>query len=80
LFIVSYSHIVSQVRRKQIVTINNITDREAVTRREFARALRVSESLVRKWQRDGKIRVIRLGRCIRVPIEELIRVARGGVR
>ena len=51
-----------------------------LTRKQFAEALQVSENLVRKWQRLGKVRVVKLGRCVRVPIEELLRAVAGAIR
>jgi hypothetical protein len=55
------------------------TEPKTVTRKEFADALRVSPALVTKWQRLGKVRTVKLGRCVRFPVEELSRVAQGGI-
>jgi excisionase family DNA binding protein len=52
----------------------------ALTRRQVAVALQVSEALVDKWIRLGKIRVLKLGRCSRIPLEELNRVMKGGLQ
>ncbi len=51
-----------------------------LTKKEFALELGVSEALVNKWLRLGKIRVIRLSRCVRISREELSRVTAGGLR
>jgi len=53
--------------------------KKALTKRQFAEALNISEALVSKWIRTGKVRKLKLGRCTRIPIEELTRVAAGGV-
>ena len=42
---------------------------------ESARALRVSVSLLRKMARAGRIKVVHIGRCVRVPREELLRLS-----
>ncbi len=57
-----------------------IENTRTLTFKQFAQALQISEALVRKWQRLGKIRVVKLGRCVRVPVEELNRVTQGGVQ
>lgn len=40
----------------------------------------VSVSLMRKWAAQGKLRVVRLGRRVGVPLAEVERIAREGVR
>lgn len=53
---------------------------KTLTFKQFAEALQISEALVRKWARLNKVRVIKLGRCVRVPVEELQRAVQGGIR
>jgi excisionase family DNA binding protein len=55
-------------------------EKKTFTKKQFAVALEVSEGLVNKWIRTGKVRVIYLGRCVRIPADELERVLAGGVR
>ena len=45
-----------------------------LTLKEFASELSISEALARKWQRNGKLRVTKLGRCVRLPQEEIERL------
>lgn len=44
------------------------------TYEETARAANVSVSLVRKRVRKGALRVVRIGRCVRVPRSEVLRL------
>ena len=43
--------------------------------REAVRILGVSNSLVRKLIRQGQISVVRIGRLVRIPRDEIIRIA-----
>jgi excisionase family DNA binding protein len=43
------------------------------TYREAAAACRLSESMIRKLVRDGKIKVVKFGRAARIPASELSR-------
>ncbi len=52
--------------------------RPLLTLKEFSAQLSISEALARKWQRIGKIRVIKLGRAVRVPQEEVDRLIAEG--
>jgi excisionase family DNA binding protein len=47
---------------------------------EFASALRLKSSAVRRWIGDRKIAVVRVGRLVRIPAAELERVLREGTR
>lgn len=59
---------------------NNLDEqRLTFTIQEVAEALSVSPALIRKWQKFQKIRVVKLGRCVRIPVAELNRLAQGGV-
>jgi excisionase family DNA binding protein len=43
------------------------------TYREAAAACRLSESMIRKLVRSQRLKVVKFGRCVRIPIDELIR-------
>jgi excisionase family DNA binding protein len=45
-----------------------------VTYKEAAAVCRLSESMVRKLVRQGKLRVVRFGRAARIPTAELARI------
>jgi excisionase family DNA binding protein len=47
---------------------------------EFATALRLKPSAVRRWIGERKIGVIHVGRLIRIPAAELERIVREGTR
>ena len=44
-----------------------------------ARDANISERKMRQLALDGRIRTVRIGRCVRVPREELERLVREGV-
>ncbi len=51
------------------------------TIQEVARELQVHEDTVRRWVRQGKVKVIRLGhRTVRITEEELKRIKLEGLR
>lgn len=47
---------------------------------EFASALRIQPSCVRRWIREEKITVVHVGRLVRVPSTEVQRLIREGTR
>lgn len=49
------------------------------TPQDGAGYLRVSERGVRDWIKRGLIKVVRIGRCVRIPRAELERVAQEGI-
>ena len=55
------------------------TEREALSRREAAAVLGISEGLVIKMVRLGRITAIRIGKCVRIPRHEIERILREGV-
>ena len=58
--------------------MQNITNLEIGVRAEVAAAeLNLSLSTVRAMVRDGRIRSTRVGRSVRIPVDELRRVAAG---
>lgn len=50
---------------------NPTKERFALTIREAAQALGVSERTVRRAVAAGKLRVVRIGRCVRVPQDSI---------
>jgi len=47
---------------------------------EFALALRVQPSCVRRWIGERKIEIVRVGRLVRIPSTEVDRIIREGTR
>jgi excisionase family DNA binding protein len=47
---------------------------QLLTRPEAARLLNVSVSAIRKWQREGRLAVVKLGSSVRVPMADLQRL------
>ncbi len=47
------------------------------TVKEVANEFNVSELTVRRWIDCGKIKAVRIGRTVRIPVEELERLKRG---
>jgi len=45
---------------------------------EFARITNTSKTTVWRMIRDGQVRVYRMGRAVRIPREELVRLRQGG--
>lgn len=51
---------------------------ELLTIPEFASPLKVKESCVRRWIRERKIEFVHVGRLVRIPRKELIRIIKSG--
>ncbi len=49
-------------------------ERQALTSKEFARCIGVSEACIRRWTMERKIKVVRFGRLVRIPRNELLRL------
>ena len=47
---------------------------------EFAARLQVTPACVRRWQFDGKIAIVKLGRLVRIPATEVDRLISAGLR
>ena len=47
---------------------------------EFASALRIKPSCVRRWIREARVTVVHVGRLVRIPSEEVTRIVRAGTR
>jgi len=47
---------------------------QLLTRSEAARLLKVSVSAIRKWQREGRLAVVKLGSSVRIPMADLQRL------
>ncbi len=52
---------------------------QLLTLKKAAKKLDVSEQYLKRLQRQGRIRVIRLGRAVRISEQELERLCRDGV-
>ena len=49
-----------------------------LTLKEAAALLSVSEEFMKKLRREGRLHVVKLGRAVRVPVNELERLCREG--
>jgi excisionase family DNA binding protein len=47
---------------------------------EFAAALRITPACVRRWVRERKVTVVKLGRLVRIPASEIERIIAMGTR
>ena len=54
--------------------------KQALSRREAAALLGVSEGMMIKLVRLGRVGAIRIGKCVRIPRTEINRILREGVR
>jgi len=53
-------------------------ERHALSCKEFARCIGVSEASVRRWATAGKIKVVKFGYLVRIPRTELVRLIEKG--
>lgn len=53
-------------------------DSQLLTSKQFAYAIGVSEACVRRWTMERKIKVVRLGRLVRIPRTEVQRLSDEG--
>jgi excisionase family DNA binding protein len=51
---------------------------QLLTSKQFAHAIGVSEACVRRWTMERKIKVVRLGRLVRIPRSEIQRLSDEG--
>ena len=58
--------------------MNESSDLLTVT--EFADALRVKPSCVRRWIREEKVTIVHVGRLVRIPSAEVNRIIHEGTR
>jgi excisionase family DNA binding protein len=47
---------------------------------EFAASLRITPACVRRWIREKKVTVVKLGRLVRIPATEVGRIVTAGTR
>jgi excisionase family DNA binding protein len=47
---------------------------------EFAASLRITPACVRRWIRESKVTVVKLGRLVRIPATEVERIIQLGTR
>ena len=52
--------------------------RNDLTVSEFAQITNTSKTTVWRMIKDGQVRVYRMGRAVRIPREELVRLRQGG--
>jgi len=68
----------SQYRQPTAEALQRFTgipnDRQALTLKEFAHCIGVSEASARRWAKGRKISAVRFGRLIRIPRSELMRL------
>jgi excisionase family DNA binding protein len=57
-----------------------MNENQLLTVEEFAAALRVKSSCIRRWIREAKITVVHVGRLVRVPAGEIERIIHLGTR
>jgi excisionase family DNA binding protein len=62
------------------VTIQTDTSRVLIPREEAARLLNVSVPTMLRWEKQGILRIVRIGRRTYLPVAELDRLASGGER
>jgi excisionase family DNA binding protein len=53
---------------------------DLLTVTEFADALRVRPSCVRRWIREEKVTIVHVGRLVRIPSAEVTRIIHEGTR
>ena len=53
---------------------------QLLTVTEFAAPLRVKDSCVRRWIRERKVTVVKVGRLVRIPASEVERIINKGTR
>jgi excisionase family DNA binding protein len=53
---------------------------QLLTVEEFAVALRVKPSCIRRWIREARVTVVHVGRLVRIPATEVSRIVRSGTR
>jgi excisionase family DNA binding protein len=58
--------------------MNQTTD--LLTVQEFAAALRLKPSAVRRWIREEKVTTVHVGRLVRIPASEVDRIVQSGTR
>ena len=55
------------------------SEKQALSRREAAALLGISEGMMIKLVRLGQVAAIRIGKCVRIPRTEINRILREGV-
>lgn len=53
---------------------------QLLTVQEFAAALRIKPSCVRRWIREEKVTTVHVGRLVRIPADEIGRIVQSGTR
>jgi excisionase family DNA binding protein len=78
----SFCPIISSVvaRNRAIEVMHMEKENLAYTCPEVAKAARISVPMVRKLLRNGRLKAVRIGRCVRIGADELKRLLAEGVR
>ncbi len=56
------------------------TDQQLLTVQAFAKALNVTPACIRRWILERKITTVKLGRLVRIPESEVLRIVEQGLR
>jgi excisionase family DNA binding protein len=56
------------------------TEKQALSRREAAGLLGISEGMMIKLVRLGRVKAIHIGKCVRVSRDEIQRILKQGIR
>lgn len=57
-----------------------MSEHELLRLSEFAGSLRITLACARRWAREGKITVVKVGRLVRIPASEVGRIISAGTR
>ncbi len=68
--------------REQILRRFNVitSHQQLLTVRAFAKALNVTPACIRRWIPERKITTVKLGRLVRIPANEVLRIVKQGLR
>ena len=56
------------------------TDQQLLTVQAFAKTLNVTTACIRRWILERKITTVKLGRLVRIPANEVLRIVEQGLR
>ena len=64
------------LRRFNVLT----SHQQLLTVQAFAKALNVTPACIRRWILERKIATVKLGRLVRIPADEVLRIVEQGLR
>jgi len=64
------------LRRFNVLTSNQ----QLLTVQAFAKTLNVTPACIRRWILERKIATVKLGRLVRIPADEVLRIVEQGLR